>query len=119
MTRKNSKMASTLAHLFNVELDANGMPVESSGSTTTGCAAVPKTIKWDSKGEDGVLLQTLLTNGSIAQEDSPKDVWERFPTFQKYNPVLFRSNMNNMKRQIGFHLRENVLAEGAMAHESR
>jgi hypothetical protein len=52
----------------------------------------------------------LMQTGKIKQDETAKDVWDRLALFQKYPMHTFRQNFNNMKKQVNFHSRTNVLA---------
>jgi hypothetical protein len=64
--------------------------------------------KWTRNCDAAKLLKSMLDNGEIAQGDLPKDVYKMREEFQRYPLKTFRNGFYNLKRDTGFHLRENI-----------
>ena len=62
--------------------------------------------KWNSKSEDGKLLNKLLMGGEITESDKPGDVYKRYPAFHKYGKECFWSNFNRARAKTGLHLEQ-------------
>jgi hypothetical protein len=78
----------------------------SSDSRTAMAASTD--AKWTRNCDAAQILKSMIENGEVAQGDLPKDFYKMRDEFQRYPLKTFRNGFYNMKRDLGFHLRENV-----------
>jgi hypothetical protein len=64
--------------------------------------------KWTRNCDAAKLLKSMLENGEVAQGDLPKDVYKMREEFQRFPLKTFCNGFYNIKRDTGFHLRENI-----------
>jgi hypothetical protein len=68
----------------------------------------PQMLNGHENCDSAQILKSMLENGEVAQGDLPKDVYKLRDEFQRYPLKTFRNGFYNMKRDLGFHLREKV-----------
>jgi hypothetical protein len=57
-------------------------------------------ISWSMQSDDGKLLRTLVQNGYIKQESTPKDVRAKYPMFMAYQYSTFSSALANTRKSL-------------------
>ena len=64
-------------------------------------------IRWTKEGEPARFLKRALESGEIDPNETPKNVWTRYPLFKKYKLEVFRSQYNSLKTKLGLQVRTN------------
>jgi hypothetical protein len=77
-------------------------------NSAKGTAMASSDAKWTRNCDAAKLLKSMLENGEVAQGDLPKDVYKMREEFQRFPLKTFRNGFYNIKRDTGFHLRENI-----------
>jgi hypothetical protein len=59
--------------------------------------ATETNLRWNSSGQDGQCLQSLIMNGAIPRDMTPSQVQHTFKQFQKYNSNSFATNLRRFR----------------------
>ena len=68
--------------------------------------------RWNRNSKAGKFLLEGLKSGEIDHNETPKNVWERYPMFKDYKLESFRSQWNKCKSELGVHVRGNEPKRG-------
>ena len=63
--------------------------------------------RWNSLSQEAKMIEAKLISGEIDPNESPKDIYSRYPEIQCFKLDSFRSGFNKMKTKLGSNVQRH------------